>query len=196
MQGVGIHYLPSRLKTILSTPNAKQQLRKVCPCIIPHRRRCSWRLSHVPFSVEDLMHLACSSVFCGGGTNQELAHHCLYECKGNIMVSAESRTARPSDKAAICATDRKGERLSHCFPNTAPRLASLKICIDTFRRKVSHIFFSPLVCYSLKFSWQLLRSLDGVNQIWWNHTHTPLMGSWNQRLGAKCLGCNALRPTY
>ncbi|XP_031703397.1 ELM2 and SANT domain-containing protein 1 isoform X1 [Anarrhichthys ocellatus] len=37
--------------------------------------------------VEDLMHLACSSVLCGGGTNQELAHHCLYECKGEIMAA-------------------------------------------------------------------------------------------------------------
>lgn len=33
------------------------------------------------------MHMACSSVLYGGGTNQELAHHCLYECKGDIMVS-------------------------------------------------------------------------------------------------------------
>ncbi|XP_034419087.1 mitotic deacetylase-associated SANT domain protein isoform X2 [Cyclopterus lumpus] len=37
--------------------------------------------------VEDLMHLACSSVLRGGGTNQELAHHCLYECKGEIMAA-------------------------------------------------------------------------------------------------------------
>ncbi|XP_029983137.1 ELM2 and SANT domain-containing protein 1-like isoform X2 [Sphaeramia orbicularis] len=37
--------------------------------------------------VEDLMHLACSSILCGGGTNQELAHHCLYECKGDIMAA-------------------------------------------------------------------------------------------------------------
>ncbi|KAF7665832.1 hypothetical protein LDENG_00131600 [Lucifuga dentata] len=37
--------------------------------------------------VEDLMHLACSSVLCGGGTNQELALHCLYECKGDIMAA-------------------------------------------------------------------------------------------------------------
>ncbi|XP_056250231.1 mitotic deacetylase-associated SANT domain protein isoform X1 [Seriola aureovittata] len=37
--------------------------------------------------VEDLMHMACSSVLCGGGTNQELAHHCLYECKGDIMAA-------------------------------------------------------------------------------------------------------------
>uniref|UniRef100_A0A3Q3WR25 Uncharacterized protein n=1 Tax=Mola mola TaxID=94237 RepID=A0A3Q3WR25_MOLML len=36
---------------------------------------------------DDLMHLACSSAFCGGGTNQELAHHCLYECKGDIMAA-------------------------------------------------------------------------------------------------------------
>ncbi|XP_034531628.1 mitotic deacetylase-associated SANT domain protein isoform X1 [Notolabrus celidotus] len=37
--------------------------------------------------VQNLMHLACSSVLCGGGTNQELAHHCLYECKGDIMAA-------------------------------------------------------------------------------------------------------------
>lgn len=37
--------------------------------------------------VNDLMHLACSSALFGGGTNQELAMHCLYECKGDIMVS-------------------------------------------------------------------------------------------------------------
>ncbi|MCJ8736957.1 hypothetical protein PDJAM_G00018170 [Pangasius djambal] len=35
--------------------------------------------------VNDLMHLACSSALCGGGTNQELAMHCLHECKGDIM---------------------------------------------------------------------------------------------------------------
>ncbi|XP_051502740.1 mitotic deacetylase-associated SANT domain protein-like [Myxocyprinus asiaticus] len=34
--------------------------------------------------VDDLMHLACSSALNGGGTNQELAMHCLYECKGDI----------------------------------------------------------------------------------------------------------------
>lgn len=44
------------------------------------------------FAVEDLMHLACSSVLCGGGTNQELAHHCLYECKGDIMVSSTEQS--------------------------------------------------------------------------------------------------------
>uniref|UniRef100_A0A667XWJ5 Mitotic deacetylase associated SANT domain protein a n=1 Tax=Myripristis murdjan TaxID=586833 RepID=A0A667XWJ5_9TELE len=31
-------------------------------------------------SLEDMMSLACSSVFRGGGTNQELALHCLHEC--------------------------------------------------------------------------------------------------------------------
>ncbi|KAM9465939.1 uncharacterized protein mideasb [Clarias gariepinus] len=35
--------------------------------------------------VNDLMHLACSSAMSGGGTNQELAMHCLHESKGDIM---------------------------------------------------------------------------------------------------------------
>lgn len=46
-------------------------------------------------TVNDLMHLACSSVFYGGGTNQELAHHCLHQCKGDIMVSIYTHTHTP-----------------------------------------------------------------------------------------------------
>lgn len=42
------------------------------------------------FAVEHFMNLACSSVFSGGGTNQELALHCLHECGGNILVSKET----------------------------------------------------------------------------------------------------------
>ncbi|XP_061651350.1 mitotic deacetylase-associated SANT domain protein [Phyllopteryx taeniolatus] len=37
--------------------------------------------------VKDLMHLACSSALCGGGSNQELAHHCLHECDGDVMAA-------------------------------------------------------------------------------------------------------------
>ncbi|KAJ0063246.1 hypothetical protein NL108_015039, partial [Boleophthalmus pectinirostris] len=37
--------------------------------------------------VQDLMHLACSSVFSGGGTNQELAHHCLFQCRGDVLAA-------------------------------------------------------------------------------------------------------------
>uniref|UniRef100_A0AAY4EV90 ELM2 and SANT domain-containing protein 1-like n=1 Tax=Denticeps clupeoides TaxID=299321 RepID=A0AAY4EV90_9TELE len=40
-------------------------------------------------SVDNLMSAACSSVFTGGGTNQELALHCLYECGGDIMATLE-----------------------------------------------------------------------------------------------------------
>ncbi|KAM3861056.1 mitotic deacetylase associated SANT domain protein a [Diretmus argenteus] len=36
-------------------------------------------------SMEDIMNLACSSVFNGGGTNQELVLHCLHERKGNLL---------------------------------------------------------------------------------------------------------------
>ncbi|XP_071396794.1 mitotic deacetylase associated SANT domain protein a [Centroberyx affinis] len=36
-------------------------------------------------TMEDMMNLACSSVFRGGGTNQELVLHCLHECGGNFL---------------------------------------------------------------------------------------------------------------
>ncbi|XP_030642059.1 ELM2 and SANT domain-containing protein 1 [Chanos chanos] len=58
----------------------------------PHKAELVWaplpELQDKPEFLErmdDLMHLACSSAVCGGGTNQELAMHCLYECKGDIM---------------------------------------------------------------------------------------------------------------
>ncbi|KAM8726651.1 mitotic deacetylase associated SANT domain protein a isoform 2-T2 [Acanthopagrus schlegelii] len=35
--------------------------------------------------MEDLMHMACSSVLRGGGTNQELVLHCLHECGGDFL---------------------------------------------------------------------------------------------------------------
>ncbi|XP_042321927.1 mitotic deacetylase-associated SANT domain protein isoform X2 [Sceloporus undulatus] len=38
-------------------------------------------------NVENLITAACSSIFPGGGTNQELAFHCLHEAKGNILVA-------------------------------------------------------------------------------------------------------------
>ncbi|XP_061699798.1 mitotic deacetylase-associated SANT domain protein isoform X2 [Syngnathoides biaculeatus] len=37
--------------------------------------------------VKDLIHLACSSALCGGGSNQELAHHCLHECNGDVTAA-------------------------------------------------------------------------------------------------------------
>ncbi|XP_013871127.1 mitotic deacetylase associated SANT domain protein a [Austrofundulus limnaeus] len=40
-------------------------------------------------SLDHLMNMACSSVFSGGGTNQELVLHCLHECGGNILETLE-----------------------------------------------------------------------------------------------------------
>ncbi|XP_007472916.1 mitotic deacetylase-associated SANT domain protein [Monodelphis domestica] len=37
--------------------------------------------------VEDLLTAACSSIFPGAGTNQELALHCLHEAKGDILAT-------------------------------------------------------------------------------------------------------------
>ncbi|XP_067901223.1 transcriptional-regulating factor 1-like isoform X2 [Heterodontus francisci] len=39
--------------------------------------------------VEDLLNMACSSVLPGGGTNRELALHCLFEADGNILMAVE-----------------------------------------------------------------------------------------------------------
>ncbi|XP_042633636.1 mitotic deacetylase-associated SANT domain protein-like [Cyprinus carpio] len=38
---------------------------------------------------DDLMILVCSSAMYGGGTNPELAMHCLHECRGDVMEALE-----------------------------------------------------------------------------------------------------------
>ncbi|KAM9354492.1 mitotic deacetylase-associated SANT domain protein isoform 1-T2 [Pholidichthys leucotaenia] len=70
------------------------ELRQQSAVELDHRAEMVWaplgELEEKPDfqqKVEDLMHLACSSILCGGGTNQELAHHCLYESKGDIMAA-------------------------------------------------------------------------------------------------------------
>nr|XP_033810833.1 zinc finger protein 541-like isoform X2 [Geotrypetes seraphini] len=39
--------------------------------------------------VENLLNMACSSVFPGGGTNQEFALHCLFEANGDTLAALE-----------------------------------------------------------------------------------------------------------
>ncbi len=40
-----------------------------------------------PLLVDDLLKMACSSVLPGGGANTEYVLHCLFECRGDFMVS-------------------------------------------------------------------------------------------------------------
>ncbi|XP_062858473.1 mitotic deacetylase associated SANT domain protein a [Trichomycterus rosablanca] len=40
-------------------------------------------------TVDNLMNLSCSGVFCGGGTNVELMHHCLHENRGDVLKTFE-----------------------------------------------------------------------------------------------------------
>lgn len=44
--------------------------------------------------MEDLLTAACSSIFPGAGTNQELALHCLHESRGDILVRPRPRWRR------------------------------------------------------------------------------------------------------
>lgn len=42
-------------------------------------------------AVMELLNMACSSVMPGGGTNLELALHCLHEARGNVVVRSRCR---------------------------------------------------------------------------------------------------------
>ncbi|NXC77978.1 ZN541 protein, partial [Anhinga anhinga] len=39
--------------------------------------------------VTELLNMACSSVMPGGGTNLELALHCLHEARGDVLGTLE-----------------------------------------------------------------------------------------------------------
>lgn len=142
------------LKTILPTPTAQTPIRRsicICVWVLPSPAThagslsvclCLFVLFCCSLSVEDLMHLACSSVFCGGGTNQELALHCLYECNGDIMVSARNRLG-PVTRQLLCVMDGwmgEGESLQ---TRPAP-FRYCEICVNTLDCDVSHCTFFSL----------------------------------------------------
>ncbi|KAF7481926.1 Hypothetical predicted protein [Marmota monax] len=56
----------------------------------------------VPFSlgttVTELCNVACSSVMPGGGTNLELALHCLHEAQGSVQIALETLLLRGPQK--------------------------------------------------------------------------------------------------
>lgn len=49
--------------------------------------------------VEDMLNMACSSVLPGGGTNRELALHCLFEAGGDILMAVEILLMKLPNKA-------------------------------------------------------------------------------------------------
>ncbi|EAW57501.1 zinc finger protein 541, isoform CRA_c [Homo sapiens] len=49
-------------------------------------------------TVTELCNVACSSVMPGGGTNLELALHCLHEAQGNVQVALETLLLRGPHK--------------------------------------------------------------------------------------------------
>ncbi|XP_076835385.1 transcriptional-regulating factor 1 [Brachyhypopomus gauderio] len=59
-----------------------------------HNANLLWKPCHLEMlenqqRVDDLLKMACSSVLPGGGTNTEYTIHCLFECRGDVMVTLE-----------------------------------------------------------------------------------------------------------
>lgn len=70
--------------------------------------------SLLPPPVEDLLTAACSSIFPGAGTNQELALHCLHESRGDILV----RPCPPVEEGPL------GRPAGSCVPGPGARPVS------------------------------------------------------------------------
>lgn len=49
-------------------------------------------------TVMELCNVACSSVMPGGGTNLELALHCLHDAQGSVQVALETLLLRGPQK--------------------------------------------------------------------------------------------------
>ncbi|XP_062911780.1 transcriptional-regulating factor 1-like isoform X3 [Mobula hypostoma] len=61
----------------------------VCKADLVWKPWCELENPEVQQKVEDMLNMACSSVLPGGGTNRELALHCLFEAGGNILMAVE-----------------------------------------------------------------------------------------------------------
>uniref|UniRef100_A0A4W4F8R5 Transcriptional regulating factor 1 n=1 Tax=Electrophorus electricus TaxID=8005 RepID=A0A4W4F8R5_ELEEL len=68
-----------------------------------HKANLLWTPCHLKIPenqqrVDDLLKMACSSVLPGGGTNTEYTLHCLFECRGDVMVTLEKLLSLESIK--------------------------------------------------------------------------------------------------
>nr|XP_055093155.1 zinc finger protein 541 isoform X5 [Symphalangus syndactylus] len=72
--------------------------------------------------VTELCNVACSSVMPGGGTNLELALHCLHEAQGNVQVPYSPRE-RPSHHPTpeLKTKSYRRESILSCSPNAGPK---------------------------------------------------------------------------
>ena len=61
-------------------------LASLCPAPALFLRREPIHWDFRCLAVMELLNMACSSVMPGGGTNLELALHCLHEARGNVVV--------------------------------------------------------------------------------------------------------------
>lgn len=64
-----------------SVLSGKSPRHLLTPCLLSHTL-----LGWLPDTVTELCNVACSSVMPGGGTNLELALHCLHEARGSVQV--------------------------------------------------------------------------------------------------------------
>ncbi|XP_062378335.1 transcriptional-regulating factor 1 isoform X1 [Sardina pilchardus] len=85
------------------------------PCLLnksevtkdPHKATLvwsSWNDLGIPCEqqkVDDLLRLACCSALPAGGTNTELALHCLFQCRGDVMATVEKLLMLDPTKAAF-----------------------------------------------------------------------------------------------
>ncbi|KAL2082674.1 hypothetical protein ACEWY4_022492 [Coilia grayii] len=79
---IGLHY-QAEIPEIRDRSLAQQDQHKANLVWIPLQQALPSK--DLEERVDDLMSLACSSVLAGGGTNQELALHCLHESRGDVM---------------------------------------------------------------------------------------------------------------
>ncbi|XP_059841769.1 transcriptional-regulating factor 1 isoform X3 [Hypanus sabinus] len=62
----------------------------VCKADLVWKPWCELENPEEQQKVEDMLNMACSSALPGGGTNRELALHCLFEAGGNILMAVEA----------------------------------------------------------------------------------------------------------
>ncbi|MBN3310506.1 ZN541 protein, partial [Amia calva] len=71
----------------------------------PHPAQLMWApwgdlasSAHTQHRVEELLDLCCSSAMPGGGTNTELALHCLHETRGDVLAALELLLMKGADE--------------------------------------------------------------------------------------------------
>ncbi|XP_042201385.1 zinc finger protein 541 isoform X2 [Callorhinchus milii] len=121
-------------------------------------------------TVTDLLNMACSSVLPGGGTNMELALHCLHDTRGDVLAALEMLLMKGLSRDLSHPLTDYHYTGTEKWTCAERKMFNKAICIhnkDFFLMQKMIKFKSVAQCVEYYYTWKKQLKFE------WNRTHLP-----------------------